>query len=102
MDDEQLFIKSDKKLIQVDPARIDLLESFGNYVKIWTGSEFILTLRTLTSFEEQLDASQFIRIHKSFIINKSSVEYMEGNTIFLKSKKSLTIGKNYRQSVKVA
>lgn len=97
---EQLFIKSDKKLIVVNPSAIDLLESFGNYVKVWTGHEFILTLRTLTSFEEQLDAHQFIRVHKSFIINKSAVAYMEGNSIFLKSKKSLTIGKNYRQSVK--
>lgn len=101
-EDEQLFIKSDKKLIQLDPGNIDLLESFGNYVKVWTGQEFLLTLRTLTSFEEQLDSNQFIRIHKSFIINKSSVNYLEGNTILLKSEKSLTIGKNYRQSVKIA
>lgn len=93
---KQLFIKSDKRHIQIDQNDILYLESFGNYVKVWTEKEFILTQRTLSSFEDQL-TEEFIRIHKSFIINTRYVTYLEGNVVVLKNKKSLPLGKNHRQ-----
>lgn len=94
---KQLFIKSDKRHIQIDQSDIHYLESFGNYVKIWLASEFIITPRTLSSFEDQLSNS-FVRIHKSFIINCEQVAYLEGNMVVLKSKKTLPIGKSHRQT----
>lgn len=94
-----LFIKSDKRHIQIALSDILYLESFGNYVKVWLENEFILTARTLSSFEDQL-TDQFIRIHKSFIVNKQHVAFLEGNMAVLKNKKALPIGKSYRQGFK--
>ena len=94
----QLFIKSDKRLIQLDIADIFYLESYGNYVKVWLTDEFHLTPRTLSSFEEQLPGD-FHRIHKSYIINKKQIDYIEGNHVMMKNKKQIPIGKNHRRDI---
>ncbi|MFA6275329.1 MAG: LytTR family DNA-binding domain-containing protein [Pedobacter sp.] len=99
-DDEQISIKSDKKHVLLKLSDIYYLESLGNYVKVWGDLNFLLTPRTLSSFEEQLPDESFIRIHKSFILNKKFVHYMEGNTIFLKNNQQIPIGKNYRPVIK--
>ncbi len=96
----QLFIKSDKRLIQINLTEVYYIESYGNYVKIWLEHDFHLTSRTLASFEEQLPDTDFFRIHKSHIINKKYIDYVEGNTVVMKNKKTLPIGKNQRQDFK--
>jgi DNA-binding LytR/AlgR family response regulator len=96
---EKIAIKADKKHILISLDEILCLESLGNYVKVWKDDGFLLTPRTLTSFEEQLP-STFVRIHKSFILNKKYVHYMEGNMIFLKNGQQLAIGKNYKSIIK--
>ncbi|WP_343307234.1 LytTR family DNA-binding domain-containing protein [Chitinophaga niabensis] len=98
---DQLFIKTDKRFVQLDMKEVLYLESAGNYVKLWLKDEFLLTPRTLSSFEEQLPAADFIRIHKSFIVNKLHVHYLEGNMVVLKNGKTLLVGKNYKNAFKL-
>lgn len=95
-----LYVKADKKLIQLQPGQLYYLESLGNYVKVWDDIKYLLTQRTLSSFEEQLPAEMFIRIHKSYIINRRHVQYIEGNIIRLTNGKELPLGKNYRHAIK--
>jgi len=98
---EQIYVKSDKKLVRLDLDAVYYLESLGNYVKIWEAQQFLLTPRTLASFETQLPADAFIRIHKSYILHKKYVSYLEGNTVTLKNGKQLPLGKNYKHVVKL-
>lgn len=95
----QISLKVDKKHILIKTEEIQFLESLGNYVKVWKDHDFLLTPRTLASFEEQLP-SDFIRIHKSFILNKKYVDYLEGNTIMLKNGQEVPIGKNFKGIIK--
>lgn len=96
----QLFIKSEKRLIQLDLSEVYFLESYGNYVKVWLKNEYHLTASTLTSFVDQLPTSDFFRIHKSYIINRKFIDYVEGNMLVMKNQKQLPIGKNNRQAFK--
>ncbi|WP_316845862.1 LytTR family DNA-binding domain-containing protein [Pedobacter psychrodurus] len=96
----QISIKADKKHILVKIDEIQYLESLGNYVKVWKDADFLLTPRTMGSFEDQLPGDSFIRIHKSFILNKKYVDYLEGNTIVLKNGQQVPIGKNYKSMIK--
>ena len=96
----QITIKVDKKFILVALNEIHYLESLGNYVKVWQGQHCMLTPRTLSSFEEQLPPESFIRVHKSYIVNKNQVHYLEGNAIQLKNGIQLPVGKNYRQVIR--
>ena len=99
-EDQQLFIKSDKRLINISLSEIYYLESYGNYVKVWLENEFHLTPKTLTHFEQLLPASDFFKIHKSFILNRKYINYVEGNLVLMKNKKQLPIGKNQRSTFK--
>ena len=99
-DVNQLFIKSDKRLININLSDIYYLESYGNYVKVWTEKEFILTPRTLSSFVVQLPNKDFIQVHKSFIINRKFIDYTEGNMVKMKNGNTVAIGKNYRAAFK--
>ncbi|MCY1518528.1 Transcriptional regulatory protein BtsR [compost metagenome] len=98
--EDYITVKSDKKHLLLKLDELYYLESLGNYVKLWKEKEFILTPRTLASFEEQLPAQEFIRIHKSYLIRKKMVHYLEGNTIILKNGIPLPVGKNYRLIIK--
>jgi DNA-binding LytR/AlgR family response regulator len=99
VDDEEqsIFIKVDKKLIQLKVADISFFEAYGNYVKVWLNEIVYLTPRTLSSFEEQLaDNQTFIRVHKSFIIQKSKIDFIEANVITMNNQQHVAIGKNYK------
>ncbi len=95
-----ILIKSDKKQLLMELNAVYYFESLGNYVKVWEDEKFILTPKTLTSFESQLSEDQFVRIHKSFIVNKKWVHYVEGNRVFLKNGVEIPIGKSYKGIIK--
>ncbi len=95
-----LFIKADKRLINVDLSEIYYFESYGNYVKVWLKDQFHLTPRTLISFVAQVPENDFYRIHKSFLINRKYIDYVEGNFLLMKNGKQLPIGKNHRSDFK--
>ncbi|MEM9836506.1 MAG: LytTR family DNA-binding domain-containing protein [Bacteroidota bacterium] len=96
----QMFLKVDKRhlLIQIDD--IQFLESYGNYVKVWIKDKPHLTLRTLSSFEAELDHEAFARVHKSFLIQKRFIHYLEGHQLMMKNGQYVPIGKNFRTAVK--
>lgn len=96
-----LFIKVDKKLIQLKLADITFFEAYGNYVKVWLHETVYLTPRTLSSFEEQLaENPAFIRVHKSYIIRKSQIDFIEAGVIKMSNQQNVSIGKNYKHITK--
>ena len=94
---ETILVKVDKKHLQIPCHEIDYLEGFGNYVKIWINGEFQLTPRTLSSFEAILPSDRFFRVHKSYIINRKRVNYIEGNQVFLQTGDVIPIGKKQKK-----
>ncbi|WP_394748940.1 LytR/AlgR family response regulator transcription factor [Spongiimicrobium salis] len=94
---DSIFVKSDKKIIKIKFERISHIEAYGNYIKIYTDS-MILTPQTLSDFLEKLP-QQFIRIHKSTVINFNHLKLIDGNQLVLQNDMKLPIGKSYRKSV---
>lgn len=92
-----LFVKSDKKIIKVDFDDIQYVEAYGNYIKIYT-DQMILTSQTLSDFLEKLPHN-FLRIHKSYVINFNALQLIDGNQIILQNKVKLPIGKLYKKDV---
>lgn len=95
-----IVIKSDRKYLNISMLDIYYLESYGNYVKVWIGDDFHLTAKTLHSYLEVLPSIYFFKTHKSFIINRTFVNYIEGNTIAMKNGKKLPIGKTQKTAFK--
>ncbi len=82
-----IFFKADKKIHKYYFKDILFIEGSGNYVKIHTQNEKpIMVLDKLTELQVKLPTKQFIRVHKSFIVNISHIQKIEGNMINTKDK----------------
>ncbi|MFP9117395.1 LytR/AlgR family response regulator transcription factor [Flavobacterium sp. RNTU_13] len=71
---EFIFVKSNLKNLKVYIAKIRWVEALGDYIKIITEDESHLVLSTMKSFENELPAEKFMRVHKSYIINLDKVD----------------------------
>lgn len=97
-DEEQaLFIKTDNKIFRVLFKDILFAEASGNYTKIVTLQQTYMPALTFSALEQQLPANLFIRVHRSFIISKSSISHIEGNRVFL-HRIEIPIGSNYKEA----
>jgi DNA-binding LytR/AlgR family response regulator len=95
INENYIFIKADGKIYKVFFNDILFAEANGNYTKITTAQTQLLTNMTFTAVEALLPKSIFLRVHRSFIINKSSITYIEGNIVLI-GKKEIPIGSNYK------
>lgn len=92
-----IFVKSDKKMVKVKFDEISHVEAYGNYIKIYTDITLV-TQQTLSEFLTKLPA-EFLRIHKSYVINFHQLKLVEGNHLVLENETSLPIGKSYKKAV---
>jgi DNA-binding LytR/AlgR family response regulator len=72
------------------------LEALDDYVKLVTVQANYLVNDTLKSLQEELPASQFMRVHKSYIISKKNIVFFEGNYVRI-GEKDIPIGASYRE-----
>jgi DNA-binding LytR/AlgR family response regulator len=67
-------------------------------VMLYTVNRKMMVYVTIKSLEEQLPADQFIKVHKSFIVNISKVKSIEGNVLDIGNEK-ITISQSLREKV---
>ena len=90
-----LYIRSEGKILKFNVDEVLYAEAQGNNVKIVTDQGTFVTTITFSSFEDQLPESTFVRVHRSFIINKSKIRIVDGNRIYIGTFE-IPIGQNYR------
>lgn len=94
------YVKSDKRLIKIDPAALIYIEGMRNYICLYTEKEKIVVHGTLMTLEENLKHVDYIcRVHKSYLINLNKINYIEQHTILLSNKKRIPIGLSYRDQI---
>ncbi len=86
------FVKADAKVIKLKFEEVLFIEGVQKYIRIHTNlptgnakntnqQQKIITLLSLSAILEKLPASQFMRIHRSYIINLQHIEHIEGNMV---------------------
>lgn len=91
-----IFVKSEYENLKIDLADIKYVEGLKDYIKIYTNVEKpILTLSSLKGFEQKLGKSNFIRVHKSYIVSLKHIHSVQRNRIVI-DKKWIPIGLNYK------
>ena len=93
---EYTFLKADGKIYKLVYSEVLFAEAKGNYTRIVTTEGVMMPKMALSNFEEQLPVQSFIRVHRSFVINKARITHIEGNTVFL-HKTEIPIGSNYKE-----
>lgn len=74
---DQVFIKDGEKCFFIELSKVRMLESEGNYVKVYFDAFKPLVLRSLNSFEDRLDQEHFFRANRKYIINLKWVSKIE-------------------------
>ncbi len=100
--DEEIFIKKGSSLVKLKIKDIIFVEALENYITLNTADERFTIHFTMKAIENQLPSSVFIRIHRSYIINKSMIQSIRENSLDIavgKSVKNLPVGKSYRDSL---
>jgi DNA-binding LytR/AlgR family response regulator len=96
---DSIFLKTDAGTERVRFAELLFVEGYGNFVKCHLASgRVLLTAETMKQMESQLPASQFMRTHKSYLVNLASVERLSGN-VLLVGTYEVPVGSTYRQEV---
>lgn len=95
-----IYVKSDYKLLQIPLQQILYIEGLKDYVKIYTEGEAkpILSLISMKMMEERLPSSLFIRVHRSYIVQKSKIKVLDrGRIVF--DKEYIPVSDSYKQEL---
>ena len=98
-DKEYISIRADHKTSLVKLANIVYLESEGEYVRMHLNDGTkIVTLFRLKNMETSLPSEQFMRVHRSYIINLAYVAGYTKGRVFLEGDDYVPIGDSYKET----
>jgi DNA-binding LytR/AlgR family response regulator len=100
--DEEIFIKKGSSLVKLKLKDIIYIEALENYVTLCTRDDKFTIHFTMKAIENQLPSGIFIRVHRSYIINKTMIQSIKENSLDLNiggSLKSIPVGKSFRDSL---
>lgn len=98
VDSKRIFLRSNKKYIQVVVDTVLFVEASGNYTKVVTKYETITVREKISSILDLLPKEDFLQVHKSFAVALKHIKSIEGNRIFI-SDHIIPIGKYYKANV---
>lgn len=95
---EFLFVKSEYKQLRIKLADVLYFEGLKDYIKIWLKDtpKPILTLMSLKSLQEELPESQFLRVHRSFIVSLKNIEVIERSQIIVNDQR-ITVSEQHKE-----
>lgn len=80
---EYIFVKSNLKKRKVYLKELKYIQALGDYVKLITEDDNLVVLSTMKNFEAQLPQEDFLRIHKSYIVNLKKIEKFNSKAVEL-------------------
>ena len=94
---EFLFVKSEYKQLRIKLSDVLYFEGLKDYIKIWLkdNPKPVLTLMSLKSLQEELPETQFMRVHRSFIVSLKNIEEIERSQIII-NKQRITVSDQYK------
>jgi DNA-binding LytR/AlgR family response regulator len=97
-DDKNLFIRVDAGLLRLNVKDILWMEAAGDYVKIYLKEKTHIVYATLKKLSARLNPNQFVRIHRSYMVNVSKVTHIETTNLSI-DKKVLPISQGFREDL---
>ena len=102
---ERIAVKSGNEIRIIPINQIRYLEAYDDYVKIFTKEDMFLKKQTLSYFESNLPNDQFIRIHRSFILNIKELTKIEqaekdSHWVILRDQSRISVSRSGYQKLK--
>ena len=95
---ETMLFRSEGQDVRVEAAQIRYVEGMSEYIKIWRdgAAEPLIVLERLKNLEEKLPAGQFLRVHRSYIVNLARIRATAAGEITLDDGTHIPVGDSYR------
>ena len=101
---EKVLVHHNKKLITLAVKDIEWIEAYGDYSKLHSGKQAFLSNYGISNLEEKLDPKQFVRVHRSSMINLDAVQelhkYGKGYSITMQSGDKVRVSRGYTENIK--
>jgi two-component system response regulator LytT len=97
---DYIIVKADYMINKILITDIQWIEGFGEYLKIMTRFKQYMVLQRLSDFSEKNIKLGFIRIHKSYIVQRENIRSYNSQFVVLKDGKQLPIGRTYKDNLK--
>ena len=81
---DHIFIKTEGKLVRLNNDDILYIESMGDYVKFVTTDKKYITHNTIKNLEDKVNKENFMKVHRSYIINISKIDDIRENDLYIK------------------
>jgi two-component system, LytTR family, response regulator len=94
----KLFVRVDSRLVPVEMDKILYVEAKADYVTINTDEKRHTVYSTMKGIESKLPEEKFIRVHRSFIINKEKIDSIEDNLVVI-GDKMIPVGVTYKDKL---
>lgn len=99
-DSNHIYVKSDYKIVQIELDKILYIEGLKDYIKVYTedNPRPILSLTSMKTMEEKLPSNRFIRVHRSYIVQKQKIKIIDkGRIVF--GKEYIPVSDSYKQEL---
>jgi DNA-binding LytR/AlgR family response regulator len=94
---DHFYIKTDSKIVKINFKDLLYIEALADYVIINTTSNKFIVHSTMKSLEQKLPLHDFVRVHRSYIVNVNKIESIEDLSINI-DKKIIPIGASYKEN----
>jgi len=91
---QEFFVKDGGDLVKISVEDILFVKADDNYTRIYIKEKSYVLTKTLKTLEGKLPASDFIRIHRSYVVNLNFIDKIKDNTLFI-GKHSLPVSRSY-------
>lgn len=95
---EYLFLKVDRDVRKVRVEDVLYVQSWGNYVKIFTNKEVVVAHSTTMEIESKVPSNLFIRVHRCYLVSLKSISTISGNVLYV-GKEVIPIGRSYKSAI---
>ncbi len=98
--EKEIILKVEYKNVSIKLSDIEYIEAMDNYIKVHrVNQRAVISQMPMKSIMELLPQSDFVRIHRSYIANRSAIESFTKRILTLKSGTSLTVGRIYAKEL---
>lgn len=95
---DEFYVRTDSKIVRIPFHKIMFVEALADYVIIQTDSKKYIVHFTMKGIANRLPESEFVRTHRSYIVNLDRIESLEDNSVVM-GDKYIPIGASYKDAL---
>lgn len=95
---KEFYVRADAKIVRISYEKILFVEALADYVIIQTEAKKHIVHFTMKGIASRLPEEEFVRTHRSYIVNLDKIEALEDNSILI-GEKYIPIGASYKEAL---